>query len=64
MSLAISVYNVDGTLNKNGSIKEFAILQLAINNHYKHIDLTIIKLKDTDLFLGHNWLKIHNPLIN
>ena len=60
MPLAILVYNADSTLNKNRSIKEFAILQLAINDHYKHIDLAITELGDTDLFLGHDWLKIHN----
>ena len=38
MPLAIPVYNADGTLNKNEFIKEFAILQLAINDHYKHIN--------------------------
>ena len=54
MPLAILVYNADGTLNKNGSIKEFAILQLAINNHYKRIDLVVTELRDTDLFLGHD----------
>ena len=64
MPLTILVYNVDGTLNKNKSIKEFVILQLAINNYYKHIDLAVIKLRDIDLFLGHNWLKIYNPLID
>ena len=64
MPLAIPVYNADSTLNKNGSIKEFATLQLAINDHYKHIDLTVTELEDMDLFLGHDWLKIHNPSIN
>ena len=64
MPLIILVYNVDSTLNKNRSIKEFAILQLVINNHYKHIDLTVIELRDTDLFLGYNWLKIHNLSID
>ena len=64
MPLAIPVYNVDGTLNKNGSIKEFAMLQLAINDHYKYIDLAVTELEDTDLFLGYNWLKIHNLLID
>ena len=64
MSFAILVYNTDSTFNKNRSIKEFAILQLAINNHYKHIDLTIIELRDTDLFLEYNWLKIHNLSID
>ena len=64
MPLAILVYNADGTLNKNESIKEFAILQLAINNHYKHIDLAVTELGDTDLFLKHDWLKIHNLSID
>ena len=54
MPFAIPVYNIDSTFNKNGSIKKFAILQLAINNHYKHINLIIIKLGNIDLFLEHN----------
>ena len=54
MFLIIPVYNTDGTLNKNKSIKEFVILQLAINNHYKHIDLAVTELEDIDLFLGHD----------
>ena len=54
MPLIILVYNADGTLNKNKSIKEFVILQLAINDYYKHIDLTVIKLRNIDLFLEHN----------
>ena len=64
MSLAILVYNANGTLNKNRSIKEFAILQLTINNHYKHIDLAVTELRDIDLFLRYDWLKIYNLLIN
>ena len=64
MPLAIPVYNIDGTLNKNRSIKEFAILQLAINDHYECIDLAIIELGDTDLFLEYDWLKIYNPSID
>ena len=52
MPLTIPVYN--STLNKNEFIKEFAILQLAINNHYERINLAIIELRDTDLFLGHD----------
>ena len=54
MPLTILVYNADGTLNKNRSIKEFAILQLIINDHYEHINLAVIELEDTDLFLGHD----------
>ena len=54
MPLVILVYNIDSTLNKNRSIKEFVILQLAINDYYKHINLAITELEDTDLFLGYN----------
>ena len=54
MPLVIPVYNIDGTLNKNRSIKKFAILQLAINDHYKHIDFAITELGNINLFLGHN----------
>ena len=54
MPLIIPVYNADGIFNKNGSIKKFAILQLAINDHYKCIDLAVTELGDTDLFLGHD----------
>ena len=64
ISLVILVYNVDSTLNKNKSIKEFVILQLAINDHYECIDFTVTELGDMDLFLRHDWLKIHNPLID
>ena len=54
MPLIILVYNIDSTLNKNRFIKEFAILQLVINNHYERINLAIIELGDTDLFLKHD----------
>ena len=64
MPLVIPVYNIDSTLNKYESIKKFATLQLAINNHYEHINLTVTELGDMDLFLGHDWLKIHNPSID
>ena len=64
MPLIILVYNIDSTLNKNGFIKEFAILQLAINDHYECINLAIIELEDMDLFLRYDQLKIHNPSID
>ena len=64
MLLAIPVYNTNNTLNKNRSIKEFAILQLAINDHYERIDFAVTKLGDMDLFLEYDWLKIHNLSID
>ena len=64
MPLAILVYNIDSTLNKNGSIKKFIMLQLTIYDHYKCINLAIIELENINLFLEYNWLKIHNLLID
>ena len=64
MPLTIPVYNIDSTLNKNRFIKEFAILQLAINNYYEYINFAITELGDTDLFLGYDWSKIHNLSID
>ena len=64
MLFIILVYNTDSTLNKNGSIKEFIILQLTINDHYKCINLAITELENINLFLEYNWLKIYNLLIN
>ena len=64
MHFITPVYNADDTLNKNRSIKEFAMLQLAINDYYKHIDLTITELGNTDLFLEYDWLTKYNPEID
>ena len=64
MLFIILVYNTNSTLNKNRSIKEFIMLQLTINDHYKCINLAITKLENINLFLEYNWLKIHNFLIN
>ena len=54
MPFIILVYNINSTLNKNRSIKEFAILQLVINNYYKHIDFANTELGDINLFLRYN----------
>jgi len=39
-------------------------LQLKIENHIKTIDFGITNLSQCNIFLGHNWLKRHNPNIN
>ncbi len=42
----------------------FAELRITIGDHAERIDLAITDLKDHDIFLGHDWLVRHNPLIN
>ncbi len=60
----ITVYNADRSKNSSGQITAFAELRITIGDHAEHIDLAITDLKDRDVFLGHDWLVRHNPLIN
>ena len=61
---AIPVYNADGTLNLDGSITDMISLELRIRDHVEHIDFGVTNLGKGEIFLGHDWLKIHNPSIN
>jgi len=60
----IPVYNADGTLNKNGDITETVTLEMIIQDHKEEITLAVSNLGKADLFLGHEWLKLHNPTID
>ncbi len=60
----ITVYNADGSQNSVGWITAFAEIRITIGDHAERIDLAITDLKDRDIFLGHDWLARHNPLIN
>ncbi len=64
MAAPITVYNADGSKNSAGQITAFAELRIIIGDHAEHIDLAITDIKDRDIFLGHDWLLRHNPLIN
>ena len=52
----IPVYNVDGTLNKAGSITEVVNLILKYNNHSKRTTFAVTSLGKQKLILGHAWL--------
>ncbi len=64
MAAPITMYNVDGTKNQAGQITAFAEACIKISDHAEWINLTITDLKDWTIFLGHDWLARHNPLIN
>ncbi|SJL15452.1 uncharacterized protein ARMOST_18950 [Armillaria ostoyae] len=63
-AIPIIVYNADGTRNKGGDITEYVEVRLTIGNHEERIDLAVTDLGAKDLYLGHDWLKRHNPVIN
>ncbi|SJL06737.1 uncharacterized protein ARMOST_10079 [Armillaria ostoyae] len=60
----ISIYNADGSHNKVGEITTYAELHLKIRDHSKRIDLAVTDLGSKEIFLGHDWLIHHNPVIN
>jgi hypothetical protein len=60
----IPVYNADGSQNQARSIMGFITIHIHIEEHNKQIDLGVTNLGTSEIFLGHDWLKKHNPSIN
>jgi len=60
----IPVYNADGTLNNGGLITHTITLRMVIGKHSERITLGVTNLGKSDLFLGHEWLRHHNPSID
>ncbi|SJL06746.1 uncharacterized protein ARMOST_10088 [Armillaria ostoyae] len=63
-AVPIAVYNADGTHNQAGDITEFVEFRMTIRNHSERIDFAVTDLGSKDLYLGHDWLKRHNLVIN
>ena len=61
---AVPVYNVDGTLNQGGSIKEEVNLNMMFKEHSENTTFAVCDLGDKDAIIGHTWLYHHNPEIN
>ena len=64
LPLSIPVYNVDGSLNEMGAIREEADVILHIGDHSERVTFSIIKLGKTKMIIGHTWLHHHNPEID
>ncbi len=62
--ILIPVYNADSTCKAGGDITEYVQLPMTIGGHAKRIDLAVTNLGKKDLYLGHDWLKRHNPSVN
>ena len=57
--------NVDGTLNKQGPIRQAAILRMEMGENYKEsTEMAITNTGNHDILLGTDWLKAHNPSID
>jgi hypothetical protein len=60
----IPVYNADGQPNSEGPIQEVVILEIQIKGHIERLELGVTNLGNGQIFLRHDWLKVHNPLID
>jgi len=60
----IRVFNVDGTLNKKGTIKHYVNLKLTIHGRKKMTRLLVTGLGKQKIILGFPWLQKHNPDID
>ena len=52
----IPVYNMDGSINQAGSITEFVIVELTIDDHKEQIAMGLSQLSTHAIFLGYYWL--------
>ncbi|KAF9801706.1 hypothetical protein IEO21_10049 [Rhodonia placenta] len=60
----IPLYNIDGTLNKDGSILEVAILQMQVGDHVEKMVFMVTDIGPEDVIVGLDWLREHNPEID
>src|SRR6202453_2705586 len=60
----IPIYNIDGTLNEGGTIKEAVDLIVSYGNNKECATFWVCGLRADQAILGLPWLRLHNPVIN
>ncbi len=60
----IPLYNIDGTENRNGTISEVAVLDMAIGDHREKVVFVVTDIGEENMIIGLDWLYEHNPEIN
>src|SRR5215475_2256717 len=64
LSRPIPIYNVDGTLNEAGSIREVVDLVLNYKGHTERTQFVVTSLGRQRMILGFSWLREHNPEVD
>jgi hypothetical protein len=57
----IPMFNIDGTLNKDRSIKVTVSVQVEESGHVENLQCFVTELGDDNMILGLLWLEKHNP---
>ena len=60
----LNAYNVDGTLNKKGTVTSYVKADLHVNKRIRPIQLYVTGLGRQKVILGFPWLRDENPNIN
>ena len=64
LAQAISVYNVDGTPNKQGAIHDIVDIVMQFCNHTERAQFAVTGLGKSQMILGLSWFQEHNPEID
>ena len=59
-----SIWNIDGTHNKAGTITHYADLQVRCGIKIENMKFLVTDLGDDDIILGYPWLSAFQPKIN
>ena len=62
INFSFEVFNTDRT--KNGEVTKVASLEVEINRHKETLEVAVMNLDGTYMFLGHDWLVKHNLEVN
>jgi len=60
----IEVYNINGSINRGGSIMEEVTLILSYQGHNERTVFEVCDLGKSNLIIGYTWLHKHNPEID
>jgi hypothetical protein len=60
----LSASNIDGTLNKAGTITHFCNLTIQTKDHSQILGFYITNIGSDRMIFGHPWFKVFNPIIN
>jgi hypothetical protein len=64
LSHPIPVYNVDGSPNTTGEIKDVTEVTLCYKDHMELAHFAIMQLGKQNMILGYSWLCQHNPEVD
>ena len=59
-----AIWNIDATLNKGGTIKDFVDLQVRCGNKTEDMRFLVTELGEDEIILGFPWLAAFQPKIN